>query len=88
MMTGKDASLVGRGEELSRLRELVTPPYEESRVLLILGDPGMGKTVLLAAAARGARLAGMRVLAAPAGSRSRTWRSPGCISCCGPCWTA
>ena len=64
MMTGKDASLVGRGEELSRLRELVTPPYEESRVLLILGDPGMGKTVLLAAAAREARLAGMRVLAA------------------------
>ena len=63
MMTGKDASLVGRGEELSRLRELVTPPCEESRVLLILGDPGMGKTVLLAAAAREAKLAGMRVLA-------------------------
>ena len=64
MMTGKDTSLVGRGKELSQLRELVTPPCEESRVLLILGDPGMGKTVLLAAAARGARLAGMRVLAA------------------------
>jgi AAA ATPase domain len=64
MMTAKDTSLVGRGEELSRLRELVTPPYEESRVLLILGDPGMGKTVLLAAAAREARLAEMRVLAA------------------------
>ena len=64
MMTGKDTNLVGRGEELSRLRELVTPPCEESRVLLILGDPGMGKTVLLAAAAREAKLAGMRVLAA------------------------
>ena len=64
MMTGKDTNLVGRGEELSWLRELVTPPYEETRVLLILGDPGMGKTVLLAAAAREARLAGMRVLAA------------------------
>ena len=64
MMTGKDASLVGRGEELSRLRELVIPPCEESRVLLILGDPGMGKTVLLAAAAREAKLAGMRVLEA------------------------
>src|SRR5580704_16327750 len=64
MMTSKDASLVGRGEELSRLRELVTPPHPESRVLLILGDPGLGKTVLLAEAARTARRAGMRVLAA------------------------
>jgi DNA-binding CsgD family transcriptional regulator len=64
MMTGKNTSLIGRGEELSRLTELVTPPHEESRVLLILGDPGMGKTVLLAEAARAARRAGMRVLAA------------------------
>ena len=63
-MTGKDAGLVGREEELSRLRELVVPPYEESRVLVILGDPGMGKTVLLAEAAREARLAGVRVRAA------------------------
>ena len=63
-MTGKNTSLVGRRGELSRLRELVTPPHQESRVLLILGDPGMGKTVLLAAAARTARRAGMRVLAA------------------------
>ena len=57
-------SLVGRGEELSRLRDLVAPPHAESRVLLILGDPGLGKTVLLAEAAREARLAGMRVLTA------------------------
>jgi len=63
-MTGKDTNLVGRGEELSRLRELVAPPYKESQVLLLLGDPGMGKTVLLAGAARKARSAGMRVLAA------------------------
>jgi DNA-binding CsgD family transcriptional regulator len=63
-MTGKGVSLVGRGEELSRLRELVTPPYAENRALLMLGDPGLGKTVLLAAAAREASRAGMRVLAA------------------------
>src|SRR6516225_8194918 len=63
-MTGKDVGLVGREEELSRLRELVAPPYAESRMLLLLGDPGVGKTVLLAEAAREARLAGMRVLAA------------------------
>ena len=62
-MTG-EASLVGREEELSRLRELLAPPYRESRVLLLLGDPGMGKTALLAEAARVARSAGIRVLAA------------------------
>ena len=63
-MADEDTSLVGREEELSRLRGLVASPYTESRVLLLLGDPGMGKTVLLAEAARGARSAGMRVLAA------------------------
>ena len=67
-MTGQDASLVGRGTELSLLRELVAPP-PESRVMLLLGDPGVGKTILLAETAREARSAGMRVLA-PAGRES------------------
>jgi hypothetical protein len=62
--TGTDTSLVGREAELSRLGELVAPPYAESRALLLLGGPGMGKTVLLARAAREARSAGMRVLSA------------------------
>jgi len=60
-LRAKKAELDQQEEELSRLRELVAPPYEESRVLLILGDPGMGKTVLLAEATREARLAGVRV---------------------------
>ena len=60
----KVTSLVGRGAELSRLTELVAPPYKESQVLLLLGEPGMGKTVLLAEATRAARSAGVRVLAA------------------------
>ena len=63
-VTGQDVSLVGREEESFRLRELVAPPFTESQVLLLLGDPGVGKTVLLAEAAREARSAGMRVLAA------------------------
>jgi DNA-binding CsgD family transcriptional regulator len=62
-MTRKDTNVIGRREELSLLRELIAPPHKESRVLLLLGDPGLGKTVLLAEAARGARAAGMRVLA-------------------------
>ncbi len=63
-MTSTVTSLVARDDELTQLRELVAPPYDRSRVFLILGDPGMGKTVLLAEAARAARAAGMRVLAA------------------------
>jgi hypothetical protein len=63
-LADEGTSLVGREEELSRLRDLVASPYTETRVLPLLGDPGMGKTVLLAEAARGARSAGMRVLAA------------------------
>ena len=63
-MAGEDTSLVGREAELSRLRELVAPPYTESRLLLLLGEAGMGKTALLAGAVRDAGLSGMRVLAA------------------------
>jgi hypothetical protein len=45
-----------------RLRGLVDPPPQASRVLLVTGEAGMGKTVLLADAAGRARRAGMRVL--------------------------
>jgi DNA-binding CsgD family transcriptional regulator len=63
-MAGRDAILFGRAAELSRLTELTAPPYAGSRELLLLGDPGMGKTVLLAQAMREAGAAGTRVLAA------------------------
>jgi DNA-binding CsgD family transcriptional regulator/tetratricopeptide (TPR) repeat protein len=54
--------IVGRGAGLARLRGLVDPPPLSSQVLLVTGEAGMGKTVLLADAAGRARLAGMRVL--------------------------
>jgi DNA-binding CsgD family transcriptional regulator len=60
LATGSE--LIGRRGELSRVRLLVAPPPADSRVLLLLGEAGMGKTVLLAEAARQARSAGMRVL--------------------------
>jgi DNA-binding CsgD family transcriptional regulator len=57
-----DAALIGRDAELARVRGLVDPPPAEGRVLLLLGDAGMGKTVLLADAAEQAERAGLRVL--------------------------
>ncbi|HEV3289416.1 MAG TPA: ATP-binding protein, partial [Streptosporangiaceae bacterium] len=56
------ARLIGRDAGLARLRALVDPVPQASQVLLVTGEAGMGKTVLLAAAADRARAAGMRVL--------------------------
>jgi DNA-binding CsgD family transcriptional regulator len=57
------ARIIGREAGLARLRGLVDPVPQASQVLLVTGEAGMGKTVLLADAARRARSAGMRVLA-------------------------
>src|SRR5260370_39291748 len=58
------APIIGRDAGLARLRGLVDPVPLSSQVLLVTGEAGMGKTVLLADAAERARLAGMRVLSA------------------------
>ncbi|MET0695011.1 MAG: AAA family ATPase [Propionibacteriaceae bacterium] len=56
--------LLGRGEECARLDELVGALRTgESRVLVLQGDPGIGKSALLAYVERGAN--GVRVLRAP-----------------------
>src|ERR1700726_2466626 len=54
--------LIGREDGLARLRGLVDPVPQASRVLLVIGEAGMGKSMLLADAAERARAAGMRVL--------------------------
>ena len=56
------ARLIGRDDELGRLRALVDPVPAGSRLLVVRGDAGMGKTALLADLARRAADAGMRVL--------------------------
>jgi DNA-binding CsgD family transcriptional regulator/RecA/RadA recombinase len=56
------ALIVGRDAALARLRGLVDPAPPASRVLLVTGEAGMGKTVLLADAVGRAPRAGMRVL--------------------------
>ena len=54
--------IIGREAAVARLRGLVEPVPQASQVLLVTGEAGMGKTVLLADAADRARSAGMRVL--------------------------
>ena len=56
------APIIGRDAGLARLRALVDPVPQASQVLLVTGEAGMGKTVLLADAAGRARSAGTRVL--------------------------
>ena len=56
------ARIIGRDVGLARLRALVEPVPRASQVLLVTGEAGMGKTVLLADAADRARSADMRVL--------------------------
>jgi DNA-binding CsgD family transcriptional regulator len=56
------APIIGRDAGLARLRALVDPVPPASQVLLVTGEAGMGKTVLLADVAGRARSAGMRVL--------------------------
>jgi DNA-binding CsgD family transcriptional regulator len=56
------ASIVGRDDGLARLRGLVDPVPQGGQVLLVTGEAGMGKSVLLADAAGRARSAGTRVL--------------------------
>jgi hypothetical protein len=54
--------LIGRDGELSQLSDLVDPPPIASRVRVLRGEPGMGKTFLLNEVARRAGSAGLRVL--------------------------
>jgi DNA-binding CsgD family transcriptional regulator len=56
------APIIGRDAALARVRRLVDPVPQSSQVLLVIGEAGMGKTVLLADAAGRARPAGTRVL--------------------------
>ena len=62
LFSERRAGIIGREAGLARLRALVDPVPRAGRVLLVTGEAGMGKSVLLADAAGRARAAGMRVL--------------------------
>ena len=56
--------LVGRAGELRRLRDFLATSSENGATLLVLGEPGVGKSALLAAAAEHVVTSGGRVLQA------------------------
>ena len=55
------APIIGREADLARLRGLVDPVPRASQVLVVTGEAGMGKTVLLTDTAGRARSAGLPV---------------------------
>ena len=59
-----------------------------SGVLLVAGEPGVGKSALLEYAAQSASGSGFQVVRASGWSRRWSWPSPACSSCARRCWTA
>jgi DNA-binding CsgD family transcriptional regulator len=58
----QQALIIGRDAALARVRGLVDPVPQSSQVLLVTGEAGMGKTVLLTDAAERAQSSGIQVL--------------------------
>lgn len=56
--------LIGREAEIDRVRTFLAAARTDGGALLVTGEPGVGKTILLDAAAEAASAAGARVLRA------------------------
>src|SRR5260370_41105105 len=54
--------LIGRDAEMERIHAFLASARTDGRALLVTGDPGVGKTVLLNAASEAASAAGCQVL--------------------------
>jgi hypothetical protein len=75
--------LLGRAAEQRRLDQMLDEARGgHSSVLVLRGEPGIGKTALLAYAKQ--RATDMTVLRCGGSRPSRCSPSPDCISCCGP----
>jgi hypothetical protein len=55
-------ALIGRDREVETLTDLVAKAAQAGQALVVIGDPGIGKSALLGAARDAARAAGFRVL--------------------------
>jgi DNA-binding CsgD family transcriptional regulator len=64
--------IAGRAEEVAGIERFVAAIRDGAGALVLEGEPGIGKTALVAAAARAARSRGLRVLACTGGS-ARPW---------------
>jgi DNA-binding CsgD family transcriptional regulator len=62
LLSQQPGRFIGREAALAMLQRLVDPPPQASGILVVTGEAGMGKTVLLADAVGRARSAGMQVL--------------------------
>ena len=79
--TDETAPLLGRASEQSLLASLLDEAGTRGQALVLRGEPGIGKSRLLAEAARQARERGMVVLSATGVQSRRSCRLPACISC-------
>ena len=85
-LQGRAGALTDRRGERGVLDQLIDAVRAGgSRVLVVRGEPGVGKSALLEYLA--GRAAGCRVARAVGCSQRWSRRSPGCISCCPRCWT-
>ena len=64
MTAGTAPALIGRDREVRALTEMVGRGEKSGQALVVIGDPGIGKSALLGAVEDAARAAGFRVLSA------------------------
>ena len=77
-----DTVLVGREPELGIVEDLFEQVSERGGALIVRGEPGIGKSALLAEASVRAEDRGMRVLTATGSDRRRRLVLPDCTSSC------
>jgi len=79
-------SLVGRDHELSVLTDLIGRVHERGGATVVLGEPGIGKSSLLRAAAEYGRQESLQVLVTTGIEAEAQLPFAGCTSCSGRCW--
>ena len=76
------APLLGRAREERLLTSILDGIGDHGQAPVLRGEPGIGKSRLLAVAAQTARDRGMTVLTAAGVQSEAHLPLPGCISCC------